>query len=261
MLTLGAAATIQGVAGTTSVITCTIFGMTLTAGVETYGVLSQGSLSNSVGVLYTVPGSNTAFVKKVMLANTTASSVSGIILYVNGTASGNRITGSFSIPANGTATLDDNGLAVYDANGSQLSAVLSQSATALSAASALPAGTTAVTQSALDASTKVATTAYTDAAIAAFGLTYSTVFQVNVNLGTRPKKSGKFTITSSGLTPGDPVIVTQAASRPGSALYDSVEMDQIIASGFVLNSTTISVNWGCRTYVSNQYTFNYWLGN
>lgn len=261
MLTLGTTNTIQGVAGTTTVITYTVFGMTLEADVETYGVLSQGTLTTSVAAMYTVPASTTAFVKKVVLANTSGSSVSGIALYVNGTATGNRITGSFTIPANGSAMLDDNGLAVYDANGSQLSAVLSQTATALSAVSALPSGTTATTQAPLDSSTKVATTAYTDAAIAAFGLTYSTVFQADIDLGPRPKKSGKFTITSSGLTPGDPVIVMQAASRPGSSLYDSVEMDQIIASGFVLNSTTISVNWGCATYVSNQYTFNYWLGN
>lgn len=261
MLTLGSTNTLQGIAGTSTAITYSVFGMTLNSGVETYAVLGQGQLSTSAGALYTVPGSTTAFIKQVVLANSTSSNVTGIALYVNGTSASNQITGTFSIPANGTAMLDDDGLAVYDQNGSKLSSILSQSATSLSGASALPSGTTATTQSSLDNSMKVATTAYADSAVAAYSLAHSTIFQTTVDLGTRPKRSGVFTITGSGFTPGSQVYVTMASSRPGSDLYDSIEMDQIILTGIVTSSTTIQVNWGSKTWVKNQYTFNYWLGN
>lgn len=264
MLTLSATNTIAGVAGTTTAITYSIFGMTLLSDVETYSVLSQGQLATSAGAIYTVPGSTTAFVKHIQLVNTTGSPVSGIILYVNGTAAGNQITGSISIPANGMAMIADDGLSVYDANGSKYSAILSQTATALLGASALPAGTTAVTQTALDNTTKVATTAYTDAAVAAYALTNTTIFQTTKNLsyGTQPVRSGKFTITGVGWTPGAQVFVVQASARPNSVLTDSIQTDPIIATGYVVNSTTIEVNWASiKGPVANDYTFNYWFGN
>lgn len=265
MLTLAATNTISGVAGTATAITYSIFGLTLLSGAETYAVLAQGQLATSAGTLYTVPGSTTAFVKQFILVNATSSAVNGIILYVNGTAAGNQITGTISIPANGTAMIDDDGLAVYDANGSKLSAILSQTATSLSGVSALPAGTTATTQTANDASTKVATTAYVNTAVTAYSLSHSTIFQTTVNLsesGTQAVGSGNFTITGAGWTPGQQVFVTQASTRPNSTLYDSIETDPIIATGIVLNSTTIQVNWASLAGpVANQYTFNYWLGN
>ena len=259
MLTLSAANTIAGVAGTNSAVTYNIFGMTLNAGVETYDVLAQGQLSTSAGTVYTVPGATTAFIKQISLVNTTGTQVTGVKLYINGTAASNQFTGSFTLPANGTAMLDDDGLSVYDQYGSLLSAVLSQTATALSGASALPNATTATTQAPLDNSTKVATTAYADAAVAAYSAANSTISQVTVDLGAVPRKAGTFTITGSGWTIGRQVFVQMASSRPNQTLSDAIQLDQIVASGVVTSSTTIKVNWGSRTYVSNQYTFNYWL--
>lgn len=118
MLTLAAADTIAGVAGTASAITLTLFGLeNSAANGEVYKVLAQGQLPNSAATQYTVPASTTAFVKTAMLANTTSSPVTGVILYRGGTAAGNQITGSFTIPANGLAILDDTGLKVFDTNG------------------------------------------------------------------------------------------------------------------------------------------------
>ena len=117
MLTLAAVNTVQGVAGTATAVTYTIFGMQLASGVETYQVLAQGQLATSTGVLYTVPASTTAFVKKIVLANVTGSLVSGVALYVNGSAVGNAIILGLNIPANGQANIDDFGLSVYDTNG------------------------------------------------------------------------------------------------------------------------------------------------
>src|ERR1035437_3126003 len=105
MLTLAATNTISGVAGTTTAITYSIFGMTLLAGVETYTILAQGQLATSAGTLYTVASSTTAFVKQIVLANATSSPVTGVKLFVNGTAAGNQITGSLTIPANGSAMM------------------------------------------------------------------------------------------------------------------------------------------------------------
>ena len=262
MLTLTSANTFGGVAGTATAITYSIFGMTLNAGVEAFAVLAQGQLPTSAAALYNVPSATSAFIKQVHLANTTGSTVSGIALYVNGTSAAYQISGSFSIPANGTAMLDGDGrLSVYDSNGSLLQSIANQTATNLTGTPTLPNGVAATTQSPLDSSTKLATTAYTDAAVAAYSVAHTTIFQTTVDFGSTPRKSGKFTITGPGWTPGKQVLVVMAASRPVSTLYDAIELDQIMATGIVTSSTTIEVHWGSRTWVSNQYTFNYWLGN
>jgi hypothetical protein len=261
MLTLATASTIGGVAGTVSAVTYSIFGMTLASGTETYLMLAQGQLATSAGALYTVPGSTSAFIKQIILANTTSSIVSGVILYVNGTSAGNQITGSILIPANGTVMLDDDGLAVYDGNGSLQSAISNQTATNLTGTPNLPNGTTATTQAALDDSTKLSTTAYTDNAVLAYSTLVRTIYTTTVNLGTQPATNGNFLITGlSGLTTGKIVFVEQAGQRANSTQTDSVEWDQIQATGIVLNSTTIQINWGCMTVVANSWTFNYWIG-
>jgi hypothetical protein len=117
MLTLAATNTLQGVAGTATTITYTIFGMEFSGGVETYKVLAQGQLGTSVSALYTVPSSTTTFVKTIILTNTTSDLVGGITLLVNGTAAGNQIVNSISITGNGTAILDDSGLKLNDGQG------------------------------------------------------------------------------------------------------------------------------------------------
>lgn len=116
MYTLAAADTIQAVAGTTTAISSTIDGMEYSVALgEVYKVLSQGQVATSVAALYTVPASTVAFISEIRLVNTTGSLVSGIIVYRGGTAASNQITGSFSIPAGGTALISfPGGMEVVD---------------------------------------------------------------------------------------------------------------------------------------------------
>ncbi len=90
MITLASGNTVQGKAGTATAVTYTILGMELSGGTEAYRVLSQGQLATSATAIYTAT-SVTAFVKMIFLTNTTGSDVSGIALYVNGTAASNEI--------------------------------------------------------------------------------------------------------------------------------------------------------------------------
>ena len=119
MYTLAAADYIEGLAGTASAVTYTIFGMQLSSatGNETYEKLAQGQLTTSVAALYTTPGLTTAFIKNIVLCNTTSSVVAGVALYASGSAASNQLV-NISIPANGQAVIDDYGVKVYDQNGS-----------------------------------------------------------------------------------------------------------------------------------------------
>jgi hypothetical protein len=114
MITLAAAGTLQGVAGTASVISYTAVGLESSTG-EVYKVLGQGLLAASVGAMYTVPGSTTGFVKDIFLNNSSASPVACSI-YINGTGASNKIY-AFTIPANGSASFDAAGWKVYDSAG------------------------------------------------------------------------------------------------------------------------------------------------
>jgi hypothetical protein len=143
-LTLEAAQTVQAVCGTATALTYTLTGMELTVatGVESYKVLAQGQVANSAGVLYTATGV-VAFVDRLILANTTGSAITGVIVYVGGTAAGNQISGSFTIPANGAAIFDSAGLQVYDANGNLFSTGPAFATPAIALGSAAAAGVVA----------------------------------------------------------------------------------------------------------------------
>lgn len=151
------------------------------------------------------------------------------------------------------------GWETIDVNGSLKTSIFNQTATNLTGTPTLPNGVSAITQTPLNDSNLLATTNYVDSAVAAYSAITTTIYQTTINFGSQPLFSGNFTISGTGLTPGSPIMITQAASRPNSILYDSVEMDQITATGIVINSTTIQCNWGCKTAVSNSYTFNYWI--
>jgi hypothetical protein len=142
MFTLATGGTIQGVAGTNNVLNCTVFGMELSGGVETYKVLVQALIANSVGIIgsYTVAASTIAIVRRIQIANTTGSAVTGLILYINGTAAGNQITGSMTIPANGTMVMTDAGTMVYDSNGNLFSSGAAFATPALTLGTANAAG-------------------------------------------------------------------------------------------------------------------------
>lgn len=120
MITLAAADTIAGVAGTATAVTYSMFGMEYASSTETYKKLAQGQLGSSAGTLYTVAASTTTFVEEITLANTTSTTVTGVILYCGGTAAANQITGSLSIPANGKITINRSGMQTTDSLGNIL---------------------------------------------------------------------------------------------------------------------------------------------
>lgn len=120
MITLATGGTLKGKAGTASVITYTIHGDSKGTSTNAYQVLGQGQLAGTTGDLLTttpVPSSTVYLIKEIALANTSGSNVTGIILYVNGTAAGNQLVGGVSIAAGGSAIYNDEGWNVYDANG------------------------------------------------------------------------------------------------------------------------------------------------
>jgi hypothetical protein len=115
VLTLAAADTLAGVAQTVSTVTCTLFGMELAAGVETYKVLDQRQLATSAATIYTVPGSTTAFVKSILIVNTSTSATQTFQMFRGGTAAANAISPIFILPIGGTAVYEDgDGWQVYD---------------------------------------------------------------------------------------------------------------------------------------------------
>lgn len=122
-LTLAAGSTLRGVATAATSVTITVFGDELST-VDTFKKLHQGQLPNSVGTLYTV-GSVTHIIKSMILANTTASSVTATI-YIDGQTDAFSI-GSIVIPANGEAIWANDGWKVLDA----ASALLTSSSTSV----------------------------------------------------------------------------------------------------------------------------------
>lgn len=73
------------------------------------------------------------------------------------------------------------------------------------------------------------------------------------------KKSGKFNITSTGLTIGKQVIILQATGpyTNKGTLADECQMDQIYCQGVVTSSTNIDVYWNSNTTVKGNFKFNY----
>lgn len=118
MLTLAATDFLSASAGTAGVITFSAFGDTIVTGADTFSLIEQSTLSNTVARV--VPtNASPRLLKTLTFVNTSASVVSDIRLFANGTAGSNRII-SFALPANGSAKFDANGLSVYDASGSLL---------------------------------------------------------------------------------------------------------------------------------------------
>lgn len=124
MLTLDTAGTISGKAGTATAITYTIMGDAVGTS-DSFKTLAQGQLATSTGTLYTVPASTQSLIRQIHLANTTGADVTGIVFYVNGTAATNQISGTISIPANGTSVYANGLWQMYDANGRVLTSMSS----------------------------------------------------------------------------------------------------------------------------------------
>lgn len=117
-ITLAAGGTVQGVSTSAATVTYTLSGLELagttdqTAG--TVKPLAQGQLPSSAGVLYTVPGSQSAVVQTIHLSNTGGTSQT-VVIYVNGTAAANELS-SIVIPANGSAVYNGK-WSLYDSFG------------------------------------------------------------------------------------------------------------------------------------------------
>lgn len=111
--------TLNGKAGTATAVTYTIMGDRKASGVDSYEVLGQGQLASSTGALLTtspVAASTQLLIASIQLNNTTASPVTGIVLYVNGTAASNQIV-QLSLVANGSAVYTKGEWKTYDSGG------------------------------------------------------------------------------------------------------------------------------------------------
>jgi len=118
--------TLNGKAGSNSAITFTITGDRKASGVDSYEVLGQGVLTTSAAALLTtspVAASTQLLIAVIELANTTASPVTGVTFYVNGTASTNQVNGGLTIPANGSAVYGKGIWQVYGSDGSLVTTV------------------------------------------------------------------------------------------------------------------------------------------
>lgn len=107
MLTLAAADTIAGVASSASKVTCTIFGMELNAGTETYKVLDQRQLAAAAATIYTVPASTQAFIRSITVVNTDTVNAVTFQLFRGGTGAANAITPVMALSAGGSMVYED----------------------------------------------------------------------------------------------------------------------------------------------------------
>lgn len=103
-----------------------------------------------------------------------------------------------------------------------------------------------------------------DGTWAAAGGGGSTTFTAfSQDLGTA-RRSGTFDLTGlSGLTADKPVMIVQTAApiaTKGNA-RDEPEMDQIQATGYVVNATTIRVYWQAPSVVVGDYNFAFLVSN
>ncbi len=106
MITLAAGDTLAGGASVATQLTCTIFGMELSGGVETYKVLDQRQLAAAPTTIYTVPASTQAFIKSIMVVNNDTV-VRTFRLFRAGTANANALTPNFSLLPGGCALYED----------------------------------------------------------------------------------------------------------------------------------------------------------
>ncbi len=79
--------------------------------------------------------------------------------------------------------------------------------------------------------------------------------QFTQNLGTKPRSSGSFVVTTTGLTANRQVLVMMATGSGANA--DDMEWDAISANGVAISSTQFICHWSSPTSVSGNKTFNY----
>lgn len=117
-LFLGAGDSINGLAGTAAAITYTILG---NQGKLKSRVLAQGQLTASTAVMYSPDTESVeqALITAIILANVTASTVTGVKVGINGSAAtaGKQIMSSTSILAHSQAIFDGVSWKMYDSGG------------------------------------------------------------------------------------------------------------------------------------------------
>lgn len=119
MLVIGTGDSLFGVAGTGTAVTVTATGVDVTnaSGAESLGKLYQGQLPTSAASLFMVASGHSFVIKTLSITNATGSSVSGIQLFLSGSAGSNSLIGPMTLGAHFTATFSDNGWSVTDASG------------------------------------------------------------------------------------------------------------------------------------------------
>jgi len=106
MILIAASDTIAGVASAASKVTCTIYGMELASGVETYKVLYQGQLAASAANIYTATANGPSFIRKIDIVNTDTVART-FQLFRGGLVNANAITPSFTLLAGCSAHFSD----------------------------------------------------------------------------------------------------------------------------------------------------------
>jgi hypothetical protein len=163
-LLLGANDSLQGLAGTASALTYTIFGSTASGTqAQSAGILAQGQLGTSNATLFSVPTQTTATVTLIQVANTTASAVSGVKLSINGSGAtaANQLLSSVTIPANGFATFTGDTWQIRDSSGgTPAAASLGGCASIVAASAAIVNSETRVTGCTVAANAMLAGTTY-----------------------------------------------------------------------------------------------------
>lgn len=122
MITLATGGTLKGKAGTATAVTYTLSSGDIPTTTDSFQILGQGQLPSSTGDLLTttpVPSSTSYLIDNILFTNTTSSPVTGIVLYVNGSAAGNQIV-QFSMTANGSTTYANGTWTNYDSSGNIL---------------------------------------------------------------------------------------------------------------------------------------------
>jgi hypothetical protein len=117
MIVLAANDTLAAGASAATIVTSTLFGKTVNAGVETYAVLDQRQLAAAAATIYTAPATGPAFIKTITVVNNDTV-VRTAQYFRGGTAAANAISQVLSIPIGGLAIYEDGqGWTVYDAAG------------------------------------------------------------------------------------------------------------------------------------------------
>ena len=91
----------------------------------------------------------------------------------------------------------------------------------------------------------------------------ATLITIEKNLGSVARKSGRFTITGSGLITGKPVLVTQASGpyTGKGTRADEAEADTVNVKAKVISSTVIECFWSSNTFVKGNFKFDYFISN